>query len=122
MWTAKVTGPALAGVAATEKFVVVADKDLDLTEDIFRCFDADTGEQKWILKYAAANKLEYTNAPRANPVIHAGRVFLLGALGDLHCVDLVTERSFGRNISPRILTASDRIGVLALRRLSWKTN
>ena len=92
VWTAKVTGPALAGVVATDQFVVVADKDADLTRDIFRCFDATTGKELWTLEYPSEKKLEYTNAPRATPVIHDGHVYLLGALGQLHCVKLATGK------------------------------
>jgi len=92
VWRAKVTGPALAGIAAADKYVVVPDKDEQKTTDIFRCFDARTGRPVWQLKYAAAGDVQYTNAPRATPVIHRGRVYLQGALGDLHCVDLKTGR------------------------------
>ncbi|MCA9069333.1 MAG: PQQ-binding-like beta-propeller repeat protein, partial [Planctomycetaceae bacterium] len=96
LWTAKVTGPALAGIAATEEFVVVPDKDVGLMRDIFRCFNAKTGAELWTLEYPAETKLEYTNAPRANPVIHEGLVYLLGALGDLHCVELATGKVIWR--------------------------
>ncbi len=92
LWTAKVTGPALAGVAAMGKFLVVPDKTQDLTRDVFRCFDAKTGKELWTLEYPAAAKLDYTNAPRATPVIHQDRVYLLGALGDLHCVELASGK------------------------------
>lgn len=37
-------------------------------------------------------RLEYTSAPRATPVIHDGLVYLLGALGDLHCAELTTGK------------------------------
>lgn len=89
-WRAKVTGPAMAGIAATRKYVVVPDKDRNLTRDIFRCFDAETGEELWTLEYEAEQKLDYTNAPRATPVIHGDHVFLQGALGELHCVKIAT--------------------------------
>ena len=89
-WRAPVTGPAMAGIAATRKYVVVPDKDRGLSQDIFRCFDADTGDPLWTLEYEAKQKLDYTNAPRATPVIHGNRVYLQGALGQLHCVELNT--------------------------------
>ena len=96
IWTAKVTGPALAGIAATDRFVVAADKDADLTRDIFRAFDAQTGKELWTLEDPSAKRLEYTNAPRATPVIHEGLVYLLGALGQLHCVELATGKTVWR--------------------------
>lgn len=100
VWSAEVTGPAMAGISATAKYVVVADKDRKQTTDIFRCFSANTGKTVWSLKYPAAAWLDYTNAPRAQPVIHNNRVYLLGALGDLHCVKLNNgEVIWKRNIA-----------------------
>lgn len=89
-WTAAVTGPAMAGIAATEHVVVVADKTADLTRDVFRCFDAATGKAVWTVEYLADRPMEYTNAPRACPIIIDDVVFLFGAQGDLHCVALAT--------------------------------
>ena len=91
-WTANLTGPAMAGPAATSKFVVVPDKNAAKSKDVFRCFAAETGKEVWHLKYEAARKLDYSNAPRTTPVIHEGLVYLLGALGDLHCVELETGK------------------------------
>ncbi len=92
LWTASTTGPALAGIAATDRYVLVADKDAELTRDIFRCFDAQTGQPLWTLEYDAHRELDYTNAPRAMPVIHGPRVYCQGAWGDLHCVEIATGR------------------------------
>lgn len=92
MWTADVTGPAMAGIAVADGYVVVADKDAALRHDIIRCFDADTGARIWTLTYPAPTKVDYTNAPRANPLIHEGLVYTQGALGDLHCIEVATGR------------------------------
>jgi outer membrane protein assembly factor BamB/ABC-type phosphate/phosphonate transport system substrate-binding protein len=88
LWQKELTGAGLAGVAATKEVVIVVDRDpLDLS-DIFRCLQADTGVQLWQLEYPAVGKLDYGNSPRATPLIHQGKVYLLGAFGDLHCVNL----------------------------------
>lgn len=105
VWSTAVTGPAMAGISATQKFVVVADKDRELTADIFRCFSAETGRPVWELKYRAAAWLDYTNAPRAQPVIAGNRVFLLGALGDLHCVELATGKIVWKRNLPKEFAA-----------------
>jgi len=89
LWRQRVTGVALAGIVATDRYVIVADKDLRDSEDIFRCFDADLGIELWTLRYPAPEKMDYGNAPRATPLIHEGKVYLLGAFGDLHCVDVI---------------------------------
>lgn len=92
LWSRTLTGPGMAGVAVADGCVIVADKDLDETVDIFRCLDSDTGNQRWQISYPAAGDMDFTNSPRATPVIHDGRVYLLGAFGDLHCVQLRSGR------------------------------
>jgi len=88
LWKRALTGAGLSGIAATTQYVVVADKSERKDQDIFRCLDANTGEQLWSIAYATPTELDFTNAPRATPVIHGGLAYLLGAFGDLHCVSL----------------------------------
>lgn len=90
LWQHALRGVAFSGVAATSRYVVVADKDAKAAHDIWHCLDADTGRRAWSLMYPAAGEMEYTNSPRATPVIHQGLVYLFGAFGDLHCVRLAT--------------------------------
>jgi outer membrane protein assembly factor BamB/ABC-type phosphate/phosphonate transport system substrate-binding protein len=88
IWRMPLTGAGLSGVVATSDVVIVADRDAPDQDDIFRCLSAADGSLRWKLQYPAPGKLDYGNAPRATPLIHEGRVYLLGALGDLHCVSL----------------------------------
>lgn len=92
LWSHTLTGPGMAGIAVAQNRVIVADKSLEDTHDIWRCLDADTGREHWTLKYPAAGDMDFTNSPRAFPVIKDGLVYLLGALGDLHCVQLETGK------------------------------
>ena len=92
LWSAKLTGPAMAGPAATDRHVIVPDKSADFATDIFRCLDAATGREVWTLEYAAPEEIDYSNAPRATPVLQDGLVYLLGAAGHLHCVELTTGK------------------------------
>ncbi|MCB1275685.1 PQQ-binding-like beta-propeller repeat protein [Prosthecobacter sp.] len=90
LWSAPLTGPPMAGAAISGDFVIVPDKSEDGKTDVFRCLSLKDGHERWQLAYDAPDDLEYTNAPRATPVIHAGLVYLQGALGHLHCVDLTS--------------------------------
>ncbi|MHC4313740.1 MAG: PhnD/SsuA/transferrin family substrate-binding protein [Planctomycetota bacterium] len=90
LWRRQLTGMGLSGIAAMSRYVIVADKDKEKKQDIFRCLDADTGAQLWAIEYPAPEDMDFSNSPRANPVIHEGLVYLLGAFGDLHCVKLKT--------------------------------
>jgi len=87
LWRTPLTGWGLSGVAATSRFVVVADKRDDRV-DLWRCLDAKTGKEVWTLSYPAAEEMDYSNSPRATPVLRHGLAYLLGAFGDLHCVKL----------------------------------
>jgi ABC-type phosphate/phosphonate transport system substrate-binding protein/outer membrane protein assembly factor BamB len=92
LWRRQLSGLSLAGIAADDKYIIVADKDKEYQFDIFRCLDAYTGSEVWQVKYEAAGEMDYSNTPRANPVIHNGLAYLLGAFGHLHCVELATGR------------------------------
>jgi len=96
LWKRGLTGAGLSGVAATHEHVIVADKSEQNDRDIWRCLDAGTGKEVWTIAYATPTKMEFTNAPRAAPVIHGDLVYLLGAFGDLHCVDLSNSRILWR--------------------------
>ena len=93
-WTQKTTGPGLSGLAAVDGRVILADKSADKESDIWRCLDAKTGKELWHLKYSAEGEMPYTNSPRATPAVYEGRVYLLGAFGDLHCVAVDTGKVF----------------------------
>lgn len=97
LWTIPLSHAGLGGVAATERFVVIGDRNINNTGDEFRCYDAATGDLIWMVDYPADGSLDYDNTPRATPLIVAGddtllgtRVFLLGAFGQLTCADLST--------------------------------
>ena len=61
LWTTPLVASAPAGVAATEKIVIVADRDSKNFSDIFRCLDATTGVECWKLVYPAPGKLDHGN-------------------------------------------------------------
>ena len=88
LWRRPMTGWGLSGVAATTRYVIVADKDPDCKKDVWRCFDARTGEPAWQVQYDAPGEMDWSNSPRAAPVIRGERVYLLGAFGHLLCVRL----------------------------------
>jgi outer membrane protein assembly factor BamB len=57
------------------------------------CFDAANGKILWNHDYAVAyGKLDYGNGPRSTPTIHDGKIYTLGALGHLYCLDAKTGK------------------------------
>lgn len=110
IWTAALTGPPMAGPAVSGGRVIVPDKSADGRRDIFRCLNAEDGRALWQLEYDAAGDMEYTNAPRATPVIRDGLVYLQGAFGHLHCVELATGN---------IVWKTNLFADFATERLNW---
>jgi len=86
-------GGGYAGVAVAKGRVYTMDysKAPDETERVL-CFDA-TGKPLWSHSYPVKyGKLAYGSGPRAMPTIHDGRVYALGAVGHLHCLDAATGK------------------------------
>ena len=59
-------------------------------EEVVECLQADTGSRRWRFPYATSyeDRYGYNNGPRSSPVVARGRVFTLGAQGQLHCLSL----------------------------------
>ena len=64
IWRQKLQRPGLGGIAATERFVLMGDRDLTNNLDDFRCYDAATGDMLWTVQYPAMGQLDYDNTPR----------------------------------------------------------
>jgi outer membrane protein assembly factor BamB len=50
------------------------------------CLEASTGNKVWEHSYPCSYNIGYPGGPRATPTVAAGRVFTLGAMGDLLCL------------------------------------
>ena len=51
------------------------------------CLDAKTGAEIWKHDYDCSYAISYPAGPRCTPTVHDGKVFALGAMGDLCCLD-----------------------------------
>jgi outer membrane protein assembly factor BamB len=104
LWRAKVSN-GFSGPAVADGMVFLTDfvSKVDLQEDNFDknkfvgnervlCFDAKTGELKWKYEYPATYNVSYPNGPRCTPNYEAGKVYTLGAVGDLYCFDAKTGK------------------------------
>jgi outer membrane protein assembly factor BamB len=100
-WQVPLVRSGLGGIAATDRYVVLGDRDGLDYYDVWRCFEASSGKPLWEVKTLAIGALDYGNSPRTTPLLarkrvdgrvvpDSGRAFLLGAFGDLLCVDLAT--------------------------------
>lgn len=51
------------------------------------CLDAKTGNEIWKHEYDCNYKISYPAGPRCTPTVDGGKVYTLGAMGDLFCLD-----------------------------------
>ena len=51
------------------------------------CLEAKTGKTVWEHAYSRPYRIAYPAGPRATPLVHSNRVYTLGAMGDLKCLD-----------------------------------
>lgn len=99
-------GGGYAGPAVANGRVYVADKHLKTgvvePKDPFAqmklpsverviCFDAETGKQLWRHEYDCEYHIQYPCGPRCTPLVHEGKVYSLGAMGDLCCLDAAAQ-------------------------------
>ncbi|MCX7049159.1 MAG: PhnD/SsuA/transferrin family substrate-binding protein [Candidatus Sumerlaeota bacterium] len=92
LWERAMSSHGVGGLAATDQYVIISDKDADKKRDIWHCLDAATGKTVWEFSYAAAGALDFTNSPRATPVICDDQAYLLSAFGLLHCIRLEDKK------------------------------
>jgi outer membrane protein assembly factor BamB len=110
IWSKPLNSRGLAGIAATHRYVIVGDRTATDTGDLFRCLDAATGNELWRFTYPTTGAAkDYGNVPRATPQILGGKVFTLGCLGDLNCVDLASgkvrwSKNFVRDFAAHVPT------------------
>jgi outer membrane protein assembly factor BamB len=56
------------------------------------CLSATDGKLIWKHEYDCPYRIGYNSGPRCTPVVHQGRVYTLGAMGDLYCLDAKTGK------------------------------
>jgi outer membrane protein assembly factor BamB len=101
LWRVKIDG-GYAGPAVADGRVFVSDfvtpgnrkpgfgtSNVKGTERVL-CFEAATGKPLWEHKYPCHYKIGYPAGPRCTPTVSGGKVYALGAMGDLRCLDAKT--------------------------------
>ena len=65
------------------------------------CFDAATGNELWAYAYECRYKLSYSAGPRCTPTVDGGKIYYLGAMGDLTCIDVASGKKVWAKNFPR---------------------
>ncbi len=56
------------------------------------CLDEKSGEIQWKHEYSVTYNISYPAGPRCTPIVEDGKVYALGAEGNLACLDAVTGK------------------------------
>jgi outer membrane protein assembly factor BamB len=92
------SGPAVAGGKVyitdyvTQQNVKVENFERNAFTGVERvlCLDEATGKPLWKKEYPVEYAISYPAGPRTTPTVHEGKVYTLGAEGDLYCFDAKT--------------------------------
>jgi outer membrane protein assembly factor BamB len=89
LWRTPIAG-GYAGPAVSDGKVFVTDRT-EKQERVL-CLDAKDGRVLWTHAYDCAYSISYPAGPRTTPVVTADRVYALGAMGDLLCLERATGK------------------------------
>jgi ABC-type phosphate/phosphonate transport system substrate-binding protein len=109
VWKKAGMNGSLAGLSISGEHLILAERDFSEEHDLYRCLNGNNGELLWVTQFPARGKLDYGQSPRATPVIHGGKAYLLGAFGDLRCVEVtngkvIWERQLTREFKAQLPT------------------
>jgi outer membrane protein assembly factor BamB len=71
------------------------------------CLDEATGKILWTQEYDCTYEVSYPSGPRTTPIVHEGKVYTLGAMGDLFCLDagkgkVLWSKNFPRDYAAKV--------------------
>jgi outer membrane protein assembly factor BamB len=115
VWSTPI-GEGYSGPAVADGKVFITDAvhpNLDLGETMtverIHCLDIETGDPLWTHEYECSYTIGYPAGPRATPAYDAGRLYTLGAVGDLYCFeansgDVIWSSKFDRDFAAPLAT------------------
>ncbi len=90
VWKQPLNAMVYSGVVTDQERVYVMDHELG-QRDIVRCYEALTGNLLWEQDWANPNTdMDWGSCARATPLLHNNRLYALGALGSLVCLNAET--------------------------------
>ncbi len=86
-------GPGYAGPAVAAGRVFVLDRQRNENLERVVCLDAKTGAALWTHAYPCRYKdISFDSGPRATPTVAGDKVYTLGTMGNLHCLDVANGK------------------------------
>jgi len=111
VWS-KDVGTGFAGVAVAEGKIVLFHRTGN--DEKLTALDAATGKELWVFeaKTRYIDDFNFDNGPRCVPLIAGGKVFALGADGDLHAVDFANgKKLWSKNVRAEYKAPKGYFGV-----------
>jgi len=105
-------GGGYSGIAVVGNRVYTQDRPKEPADrERIWCGDLSTGETIWTYDYAAPyGMLDYGKGPRGTPTLHDGRIYTVGAVGHVHCLDAA---------SGKLLWSHDLVGKQGAKLPTW---
>jgi outer membrane protein assembly factor BamB len=91
LWRTPIQG-GYAGPAVSGGRVYVTERVRTPAQERVLCLDEATGKVLWEHSYECRYSIQYPAGPRATPLVSGGKVYTLGAMGDLLCLDAASGR------------------------------
>ncbi len=93
-------GPAVSGgMVFVTDYVTAADVKVDNFDrkefsgnERVVCLDQKTGKEKWKHEYPVKYAISYPSGPRCTPTVHDGKLYTLGAEGNMFCFNAETGK------------------------------
>lgn len=89
VWSAPVA-EGYSGPAVADDKVFLTDRMAKARTERVLCFDAESGRELWKHEYPSRYTVSYPAGPRATPVIDGDRVYTIGAVGQMYCLNSST--------------------------------
>ncbi len=95
-------GPAVVGNRVYLTDLVPGDESskAKATERVL-CLDSESGKIVWKYEYPISYTFSYPEGPRTTPTVHSGKVYSLGAMGNLFCLDAATGKHLWSRSYPK---------------------
>jgi outer membrane protein assembly factor BamB len=91
MWSVPI-GAGYSGPAVADGRVYVTDRQADENLERILCFNAEDGAEIWKHEYEAPYSISYPLGPRTTPTVDDGKVYALGAVGHLICLNAADHK------------------------------
>lgn len=106
MWSTPIS-EGYSGPAVANGRVFITDRVLEKQQERVFCLDAETGDVIWQHAYRCVYEVSYPAGPRSTPVVDDGRVYTIGAMGDMFCFDeetgdIIWEKDFREAYDTRL--------------------